>query len=96
VLLFSEAQAEWHAVPRWIEYLIHLGYVWPRDISERRRIALISMPCDSAAAGLVSLGALVRELRIFLESVVKKPIQLIDHKRRPGFFWCLSRPESID
>lgn len=61
-MLFSEAQGEWRPVSQWIEYLIYLGYVWPRDVSERRRIAIISMPCDSAAAGLVSLGALIRDL----------------------------------
>lgn len=61
-MLVSEAKGDWRPVPNWIEYLIQLGYGWPRDASECRRIALVSMPCDSPAAGLISLGALIRDL----------------------------------
>jgi hypothetical protein len=52
---------EWQPIPKWVEFLIRFGFCWPRNISEPRRIAFISMPCDSAAAGLVALGALIKD-----------------------------------
>ncbi len=61
-LLFSDDDKTWQTIPPWVGSLIGLGYNWPDDPSRQRRISLISMPCDSAAAGLISLGALVRDL----------------------------------
>src|SRR5262245_44381956 len=61
-MLFSEALGEWRPLPGWAAYLIQLGFHWPKRNEERRRIALISMPCESAGAGLVALGALVKGL----------------------------------
>ncbi|MGC3975907.1 MAG: hypothetical protein QM771_16220 [Nitrospira sp.] len=61
-MLFSEANEEWQAVPPWVLFLIRLGFQWPSDGLKHRRIALVSMPCDSAAAGLIALGALIRDL----------------------------------
>lgn len=61
-MLFSEANREWPSIPHWAEFLIRLGCDWPRGVAENRRIALVSMPCDSAAAGLVALGAMIRDL----------------------------------
>jgi hypothetical protein len=58
---FSEAGGDWRAVPEWASFLIRFGYAW-RVTSRARRIALLTLPCDSAAAGLISLGALVRDL----------------------------------
>jgi len=58
----SEIQGEWQPIPPWVRFLINLGYEWPRSGPRPRRIALISMPCDSAAAGLITLGAMVHDL----------------------------------
>jgi hypothetical protein len=60
--LFLEADEEWQAIPSWVAFLIRLGYGWPSRVSGRRRIAVVSMPCDSAGVGLIALGALVRDL----------------------------------
>jgi hypothetical protein len=54
---FSEANEPWQAPPRWAAYLINSGFVWA-EARPRRRIGIISMPCDSAGAGLVTLGAI--------------------------------------
>jgi hypothetical protein len=62
MLLFSENDQNWQPAPSWVEFLIKFGYRWHRNNLQQRRIALISMPCDSAAAGLISLGALIRDL----------------------------------
>jgi hypothetical protein len=59
--LFSEAGSAWQPVPLWATFLIQFGYLW-RATSKTRRIALLTMPCDSAAAGLISLGALIGDL----------------------------------
>ncbi len=61
-MLFSESDREWTPLPKWISFLIRLGFAWPDSAPEQRRIALVSMPCDSAAAGLIALGALIRDL----------------------------------
>ncbi|TAJ92732.1 MAG: hypothetical protein EPO31_10955 [Gammaproteobacteria bacterium] len=60
--LFSERNQEWRPVPFWVDFLIRLGYRWPASTMGPRRIALLSMPCDSAAAELVALGAMIRDL----------------------------------
>jgi len=60
---FSEANDDWRAIPEWAAYLLNLGYAWPVGIEgQPRRIALLSMPSDSAAAGLIALGAMRRLL----------------------------------
>ena len=61
-MFFSEANQEWSHLPEWAKFLIRFGYDWPRVETENRRIALISMPCDSAGAALVTVGAMIRDL----------------------------------
>jgi hypothetical protein len=61
-ILLSEGGLEWRPISRWAEFLIQFGYRWPVASSGQRRIALVSMPCDSAATGLIALGALIRDL----------------------------------
>lgn len=61
-MLFIESDNEWKGVPEWASFLVNFGYHWPKPSPKVRRIALISLPCDSAAAGLVSLGSLIRSL----------------------------------
>jgi hypothetical protein len=55
---FSEANNPWRTIPDWASFLIEFGFVWLAQPRESRRIAVISMPSDSAAAGLVTLGAM--------------------------------------
>jgi hypothetical protein len=69
---FSEANGSWQDIPQWANFLMTFGYWWPQRGSVNRRIALISMPCDSAAAGLVALGA----MRKFLEDPDANDISL--------------------
>ena len=61
---FSEAGGEWREVPDWVRFLITFGYRWPAAAGIHRRIAVVSMPCDSAAAGLVALGVMRRCLEM--------------------------------
>lgn len=64
-LEFREANGTWQLAPEWATFLIRFGYLWAQSAqTARRRIALISLPCDSAAAGLVTLGALKCRLEI--------------------------------
>lgn len=62
MLSFSDNDQKWQPVPIWVEFLIQLGYRWRSAAFGGRIIAVISMPCDSAAAGLIALGALIRDL----------------------------------
>lgn len=59
---FSEAKETYHDIPEWAKFLIMFGLWWPQKQWTKRSIALISMPCDSAAAGLVTLGAMIKFL----------------------------------
>ncbi|MBV6417422.1 MAG: hypothetical protein CMLOHMNK_02122 [Steroidobacteraceae bacterium] len=59
---FSESNDTWRLIPPWADFLIRLGHGWPASPSGRERICLVSMPCDSAAAGLIALGAMIRDL----------------------------------
>ena len=59
---FLDDQNENENLPNWAYFLINFGYQSKLYTGSKRRIALISMPCESAAAGLVSLGALIRDL----------------------------------
>ena len=61
---FSEADSEWRSVPDWASFLIELGFAWIATPHDSRRIALVSMPSDSAAAGLIALGAMRRCLEL--------------------------------
>lgn len=61
---FSEAQTSWQSIPAWASCMIEFGYEWMRQSRHCRMIAVISMPSDSAAAGLVALGAMRRCLEL--------------------------------
>ena len=60
----SEAEEPWQEVPLWIRFLMAVGYRWPANLGSTRRVGIVSMPCDSAAAGLVALGAMCRRLEL--------------------------------
>jgi hypothetical protein len=59
---YSEVEGEWMPMPLWVRFFLSLGYTWPRIDQQLRRICLVSMPCDSPAAGLIALGAMVHDL----------------------------------
>lgn len=59
---FSEENERYHDIPEWAKFLIMFGAWWPQTKYNKRRIAIVSMPCDSSAAGLVALGAMIRFL----------------------------------
>jgi hypothetical protein len=61
---FSEAHESWRTVPHWASFLIEFGFAWLAQPLVARRIAVITMPSDSAAAGLVALGAMRRCLEL--------------------------------
>ncbi len=61
-MFVSEHNSGWISLPPWVDFLIKFGYGWQCPPHGPRRIALVSMPCDSAAAGLIALGAMVRDL----------------------------------
>lgn len=61
---FSEALTPWRSIPDWASCLMEFGYDWQDGVGDSRRIAVISMPADSAAAGLVALGVIRRYLEM--------------------------------
>ncbi len=96
---FSEANSEWRSVPDWASFLINFGFAWLAKPHNARRIALVSMPSDSAAAGLITLGAMRRCLELddandvgshyqrLLELAHKRPKSVsLRHATRSGCF----------
>jgi hypothetical protein len=61
---FSEAHDPWRSVPEWASFLIEFGFAWLVPTVVVRRIAVVSMPSDSAAAGLIALGAMRKCLEL--------------------------------
>jgi hypothetical protein len=61
---FSESNDQWRPVPSWARFLLRFGFACVATQRKGRRISVISMPCESAAAGLVSLGAMRRRLSL--------------------------------
>ena len=61
---FSEARDPWRSVPDWASFLIEFGFDWMAPTLVARRIAVVSMPSDSAAAGLIALGAMRKCLEL--------------------------------
>ena len=96
---FSEANNQWRNIPDWVSFLIEFGYAWLGQSRDFRKIAVISMPSDSAASGLVTLGAMRKCLELDdandvsshygkLVSIAKSNIAgvTLRHNRRNGIF----------
>lgn len=99
-ILFSEsADGPLQPLPPWARFLIDFGYAWPRKEPGNKRIALISMPCESAAAGLVLMGALIRDLGDakandragHVDRIVAYCRQFLDHCQRCSLETCDSK-----
>lgn len=61
---FSEQSQPWQPIPRWVQFSVKLGFELAAKQVENRRICFVSMPCDSAGAGLVALGAIRKRLEL--------------------------------
>lgn len=57
-MLFSDGGGQWRPLPAWADFLLHLGVACARLAGGKRRLVVVSMPCDSPGAALVALGAL--------------------------------------
>lgn len=64
LLEYAEDETSWRTIPNWVQFMIRLGAVWSAGPKGRRRIALLTTPCDSSAAGLICLGAMCRRLSL--------------------------------
>ncbi|QKS31304.1 MAG: hypothetical protein HT579_21655 [Candidatus Accumulibacter similis] len=64
LLEYAEGETAWRTIPNWVRFMICLGAVWSAGPKDRRRIALVTTPCDSSAAGLICLGAMCRRLSL--------------------------------
>lgn len=60
-IMYSEAGGGWEDIRPWALCMIALGFAWPNDCG-RRRLCFVSTPCESVAAGFITLGALLRRL----------------------------------
>lgn len=92
---YSEAGQPWEPLPKWVEWVLDVGYAWPSESGRQRRIAVISMPCDSAAAGILTLGALIHglcrqnanDLDLHVDSLLSHAKQYLQHCKT-----CVQQP----
>lgn len=68
---YKEKGGRWAPVPTWANYLIKCGYGWPQE-NVGRTIAFISLPYPCPAAGLITLGAMIRLLERPSETHLEK------------------------
>lgn len=95
---FAEAKEQLQDIPPWAGFLLRFGYLWPPRESTGRRIALVSMPCDSAAAGLIALGMMLKYLEdpdandtnLHLQRIRKEQDAILIYRHRPKwkFRYC--------
>lgn len=57
---YFESNELYDEIPHWVAAGLSIGYRWEFGVT--RRIALLSMPCDSEIAGFLALGALRKDL----------------------------------
>lgn len=61
--MYFEAGKTYQNVPSWVSSAVGLGYNWDRNRTEwKRRVGIISTPCNSVCPALVSLGLLRKDL----------------------------------
>jgi hypothetical protein len=89
-VLVSESNRTWRPLPAWADFLIRLGHAWPASAAASRRVALVSMPCDSAAVGLLALGALVRDLGNPNANDLGAHFQALRRLAEQYLHWCKS------
>lgn len=81
---FSEAHSPWRSIPDWASFLIEFGFAWLGQPRDSRSLAVISMPSDSAAAGLVALGAMRKCLEMHDANDVAAHYHRLLHLAREG------------
>jgi hypothetical protein len=82
-VLFVEGDQFARPIPSWVRAMIELGLQWPSDSDRNRRISFVSMPCDSGAFGLISLGLMMRDLgRKQASDISLHHQRVVDYARR--------------
>lgn len=62
-LRYIEIGSTYSEVPQWVRTMINFGYTWKKDTSRKgRKVALISTPCKSPSAALITLGSIRGDL----------------------------------
>jgi hypothetical protein len=87
-LLFAEGERPRLPVRGWVQFLLDLGHAWASSNAGKRRIGLVSMPCDSPAAGLVALGALRRFLEVPAANDTSRHVERMEEARKNYLSKC--------
>lgn len=56
--LFREGDEAWRSMPPWAQFFLRAGHQLQSTAGDTRRIFLLTLPCESAAAALLALGAM--------------------------------------
>lgn len=79
---YFEGNVLYEDFPRWAAGALNLGYRWHQGDNKTRRIGLLSMPCESEAAGLIALGALRGDLELSTANHVDTHFDLLQRTCR--------------
>lgn len=93
LMQFSEADTLWQRLPQWAGFLIKAGFAWADEPPDRRKIKIVSMPCDSAGAGLLALGAVRRRLALADANDLQSHFQRIERLAIQGAIQTVLRHE---
>lgn len=65
-MLYMESELSYVSVPSWVNTLIKFGYHWDnaKDISGKRKIGIVTTPCESTSASFIALGLLRKYLEV--------------------------------
>lgn len=82
-VMFSEGGSPQRNMPEWVQGMLRIGLDWPAGAGGPRRIGIVSMPCDSAAFGLIALGIMIRDLgRVEATDIHLHHQRVVDYARR--------------
>lgn len=56
--LFREGKEDWRPLPSWAQFFLSVGYQLQSTVGGARRIILMTTPCESAGAAILTLGAM--------------------------------------
>lgn len=95
---YFEVDTFYDEVPTWAATALSLGYRWNLGCGNARRIGLLSMPCESEAAGLIALGALRNDLERTTANHVDMHFDFLlrtCHERIAAKVRCGAHPEEL-
>lgn len=97
-LLVSEGGRDWVALPVWMHWLLRVGAGLATKPRGPRSLVLISLPCESAASGLIAVGAVAGRMGVPAANDLAGHAQRMRERFNAGekVRYCYRMPKSRD